>query len=118
MKIQQVLPFGSLYITKMTLNDLVQTCLDEIDGVAKTISYFSEKVTNIIDRKTYKGIAIVNEGDVLTIDVRVALFNTASIFSTCHKIQEHIKSQIEKMTGFHVKEVNVKVEQIIKVHQV
>ncbi|MBO9130294.1 Asp23/Gls24 family envelope stress response protein [Bacillus sp. 165] len=116
MEFQQLLPYGSLYITKVTVHDLVQMCISEIDGVAKTILNFSEKVTSVIDRRTYKGVGIEHEQGTLSINVKVALYHTASIFATCYKIQEHIKAEIEKLTGLEVKEVNVKVEQIIKVH--
>jgi uncharacterized alkaline shock family protein YloU len=117
MSMRNMLPFGALHITDKALTELVYIIVSEVKGVAKTISELSETVYKAIGkRKGEKGILLQRVEDELIIDVKVALFHDAPIFRTCEAVQEHIKKEVELLTGFPVKAINVKVEKIIKAY--
>lgn len=110
-----MLPFGGWHVNKQALHDLVYISLFEIQGVAKTVSTLTERISKLIDKGSLEnGIAIECKDGSLVIKVRVALFENTTIFATCERIQEHIKKVIESMTGMTVTAIHVRVAQIKK----
>lgn len=117
MDIQKMLPFGALHITDRTLTELIYIVVSEVEGVAKTISPLSETVYKAVGKnRGEKGIFLQYDEKGLIIEVKVALFHNVSILGTCQSIQEHVKKEVEFITGLQVKAVHIKVEQIIKAY--
>lgn len=59
-----------------------------------------------------KGIKVTFENDELTIDVHVIVGYGINIKTTSESIIEGVKYNVENVTGFEVKEVNVHVESV------
>ena len=59
-----------------------------------------------------KGIKVVNEEDGLVIDVHVIVGYGINIRTTSESIIEGVKYNVESVTGFSVKQVNVNVESV------
>lgn len=59
-----------------------------------------------------KGIKVTTENDELVIDVHVIVGYGINIKTTSESIIEGVKYNVEKATGFNVKEVNVHVESV------
>ena len=59
-----------------------------------------------------KGIKVIVEDDGLTVDVHVIVGYGINIKTTSESIIESVKYNVESITGFEVKQVNVNVESV------
>ena len=91
---------GKVVYSSEIVKGVVDCALDEIDGVVK---YKNEKKQG----KNY--IRIDHVGDYLYIDVYVKIRASFNVTDVASKIQHTIKSTLETMTEFLVKDINVHV---------
>ena len=113
--IERLLSNGKLLITEEVLALITLLKIDETEGIAKTISGVKDDILNVIRSKySRKGVTIVNTEDGVSIEIRISLYYGNNVIETCKKLQETVVQEIEAMTGVVVKNINIKVEQIIK----
>ncbi len=113
--IEKLLSNGKLLITEEVLALITLLTIDETEGIAKTVSGVKNEIFNVLSSKyTRKGVTIENSEDGVSIDIRISLYYGNNIIETCKKLQESVVQEIEAMTGVVVKDINIKVEQIIR----
>lgn len=113
--IERLLSNGKLLITEEVLALITLLTIDETEGIAKTISGVKDDILGVLSSKyTRKGVTIENTEDGVSIEIRISLYYGKNVIETCKKLQEMVVQEIEAMTGVVVKDINIKVEQIIK----
>ena len=91
---------GRLVYSSDILRDIVDCALGEIEGVVK----FAENT-----KQSRESIKIEQIGEEMYVDVFVKLMFNVEVSDISGSIQNTIKSTIESMTEFKVKDVNVHV---------
>lgn len=94
---------GKIVYSTEIVKGVVDCAFDEIDGVVK----YEHNGKNQKQSKNYIKIDYV--GDFLYIDVYVKLKYNVNVSEIASKIQNTIKSTLETMTEFKVKDINVHV---------
>lgn len=113
--IERLLSNGKLLITEEVLAVITLLTIDETEGIAKTVSGVKNEILNALSSKyTRKGVTIENSEDGVSIEIRISLYYGNNIIETCKKLQALVVQEIKAMTGVVVKDINIKVEQIIK----
>lgn len=90
---------GRLIYSSEILADIVHCALDEVKGVVRAQD----------SRKISDDVRIEQIGDRIEVDVFVKLLWTVEVSDVASRLQNTIKSTIESMTEFRVKDVNVHV---------
>ncbi len=91
---------GRLVYSSEILHDIVDCALADVEGVVKFAAG---------SKQAKDSIKIEQLGDEMQIDVFVKLLCTVEVSDVASRIQSTIKSTIEDMTEFKVKDVNVHV---------
>jgi uncharacterized alkaline shock family protein YloU len=113
--IERLLSNGKLLITEEVLALITLLTIDDTEGIAKTISGVKDDILSVLSSKyTRKGVTIKNAEDGVSIEIRISLYYGNNVVETCKKLQALVAQEIEAMTGVVVKDINIKVEQIIK----
>ena len=94
---------GRLVYSSEILRDIVDCALGEVEGVVK----FAEN-----SKQAKEAIKIEQIGDEMHIDVFVKLLCTVEVSDVASRIQSTIKGNIENMTEFKVKDVNVHITDV------
>ena len=90
---------GRLIYSSEILTDIVHCALDEVKGVVRAQD----------SRKISDDVRIEQIGDRIEVDVFVKLLWTVEVSDVASRLQNTIKSTIESMTEFRVKDVNLHV---------
>ncbi|MCP8970274.1 Asp23/Gls24 family envelope stress response protein [Ectobacillus ponti] len=60
-------------------------------------------------RRRKGSVTVVQNGQGLSIDLRIALRKQISILQACQELQEYVKQQMEDLTGLPVQMINIQV---------
>lgn len=94
---------GNVVYSSEIIKGVVDCALDGIDGVVK----YEKTDKALKQNKNY--IKIDQVGDYIYIDVYVKLLFSVNVTQVASNIQHTIKSTLETMTEFKVKDINVHV---------
>jgi len=101
---------GTVQIADDVVAVIVCIAATEVDGVSSIggngTDDFLSKVRN---KNSSKGVKISIDGSNVTVEISLALDYGFNIPTTCAKVQEKIKNQVENMTGLNVTDVNVRI---------
>ena len=82
----------------------------EVTGVARMCGNITnELVSKLGMKKLSKGVRVVVEDNLVSVDLALELDYGVSIPTISEKVQDRVKTAIENMTGLKVSEVNVRV---------
>lgn len=82
----------------------------EVTGVARMCGNITnELVSKLGMKKLSKGVRVVVEDNIVSVDLALELDYGVSIPTISEKVQDRVKTAIENMTGLKVSEVNVRV---------
>jgi uncharacterized alkaline shock family protein YloU len=105
---------GMLHITEEVLAIITSVCINEFEGIKVTSSSLKESiVTKITKSYTRRGITIEHHDNEITVGVKVSFNYGSNIFETCKNLQKAIKTEVEALSGFTIKQVDISVDHIM-----
>lgn len=110
---EQTNPEGRIKISEDVIAQLALKALGSVEGVSPANPGLMANLR--IGRKTVNGVRInITEGDIpeISVDAYIAVKYGLRIPDVCWDVQEAIKGQIERFTGYTIKGVNVYVQGI------
>lgn len=104
---------GKVRISEEVIAQLVAKALSSVEGVSPANPGL---MTNLrLGRKTTNGVRIsISDGDAaeIVVDAYISVKYGLRIPDVCWDVQEAVKEQIERFTGYSIKSVNVYVQGI------
>lgn len=99
-------------ISKTVLLDIASTTLDQIEGAELAASPLKvgEVLRNQQSARRPRALRVVQEGREVTVDVGLNIEYGRNLVKLSQQVQREISENIELMTGFRVKTVNVSVQ--------
>ncbi len=98
---------GSIKISEEVVGTIVETVLNEIEGVHSLTNRPVEPSDVLLRAALLKPISISLNADVATIDVAVNLCFGYRVKTVSEQIQQRVKDAVQDMTGITVSRVNV-----------
>ncbi|CAM3381421.1 Asp23/Gls24 family envelope stress response protein [Pseudostreptobacillus hongkongensis] len=110
---------GKIELAPSVIVDIVLESINELKGVASVAEKASksEPITllkNIVNVGHNRYIEVELGETECVIDLGLNVYYGENIVETVREFQELVKENVEKLTGVKVKEINVKVSNIIK----
>ena len=104
---------GQVQISNEVVTIIAGLAATEVKGVASMVGNITNELVSKLGIKNLaKGVKIMIENDVVSVDLALNLDYGYSIPKTCQQVQEKVKSAIESMTGLKVETVNVKIANV------
>ncbi len=105
---------GNLIISDDVLSVISAIAAKSIEGVNGMQSSLTGGFVEFLGRKNpSKGVKVAVDGDCVEIDLSVCVEYGVKIQDIAWEIQGKVKSEVEAMTGYKVKAVNVSVDGIV-----
>lgn len=106
---------GQVEISTLLLQTITSICISDIEGIMQVPPRLMGKVYSFLKQEQRQSAIIqIEDDDIVTVDVFIAVELYKSIPDICKKLQYLIKQEIEIITGYHVKSVNIYVEAVWK----
>lgn len=90
-------------ISDDVLSSIVEIAINEIDGARTVEPRFTDKITK------HSFIEIITEDDLLTVNASISAKFDTKLLEIVSAVQENITTNVEVMTSFKVKQVNISV---------
>lgn len=104
---------GAVKIHKEVIAAIATIAISETEGVVKLKSDFKSSVSEFLGKKDYPGIAVIfDKGNRVKLEVRVNVKYGYHIPDVAAKVQENIRSSIEKMTDLNLADININIQGI------
>ena len=100
---------GAVRISEDVIISIAANAVNEVKGVEKIRSDYGFIRSFFVKKRP---ITVKADGDVVEISTDVVLKHGVSAASTCEKIQNAVKSEVQSATGITVSRVNVNVSGI------
>jgi len=106
---------GSVQVHRKVFSEIISSAINEVDGVRLIQKGLGNKVFVLFGQKDAPGIDIkVDDNHEVTLDVKVLVKYGMNIPDAAKRIQETIKSMIDKTLDVSVKDINVNVQGILR----
>lgn len=106
---------GQVEISTLLLQTITSICVSDIDGIKQIAPRLLGRVYSLLQQEQKQSAIIQLEKEYLvTIDVFIAVAFNTSIPDVCIRLQQHIKNEIEVMTGYQVKSVRIYVGEVYR----
>lgn len=105
---------GKVNIYKNVIASIVSITIKEIEGVAEIGKNFKSAIYELLGKKNNAmGITVeFDKGGSVTISIPVVIKYGFNLPEVAGKIQENIKSSVERMTDLIVKDINVDIQSV------
>jgi uncharacterized alkaline shock family protein YloU len=104
---------GSIRIHNNVIAAITSLAVSEVDGVVGIYKGIKGSIYNIFGKKESAAIKIeTDKNNEINLDVSIIVKYGVNIPEVAHKVQESIRSSIEKMTNLSLKEINVNIQEI------
>jgi len=111
--IKRMLEKGTLSISEDVFAIISSIVIDEIDGIASTVSDLRDDFIRVVNKKgNQRGISVNQNEDELLIDIKVSVYLGEKICDVCIELQRRIMEEIKIMTGVEVTAVNVMIDSV------
>lgn len=111
--IKKMLEKGTLNISEDVFAIISAIVIDEIDGIASTVSDLKDDFIRVVNKKgNQRGITVNQNEEELFIDIKVSVYLSESICELCVELQKRIIEEIKIMTGVEVTGVNVIIDSV------
>lgn len=105
---------GSVTISDEVVSVIAGVATSEVKGVASMSGSIAGGIAEILGKKNMgKGVKVVIEEDVATIDLHITVVYGAKVPEVAWEIQEKVKKAVESMTGLTVDKVNIYIEGVV-----
>lgn len=102
---------GTIEINNEVIANIAGTAATEIDGVFSMCGNVKNGIAEFFGKKDFsKGVSVKLEGNIVSITLSVVVNYGISIPKIAYLVQNNVKTKIEDMIGFQVKDVNVNVK--------
>ena len=102
--------YGEVRIADDVVGNIAAIAATEIEGVAATVGNMTkELVSRMGIRNRSKGVRVVIDGNIVTVDLALIMKYGYNIPITSKQVQERVKSAIENMTGLTVSNVAIRI---------
>jgi len=106
---------GKVQISEEVVASIAALSVKEVEGIHSTVgSITNELVGKLGVKNISKGVKAVIEGENVMIDMNINMRFGYNIFSQCNMLQDKVKETVYNMTGLTVKEVNLRVVDVVK----
>lgn len=103
--------FGSIKIHKNVIASIASLAAMEIDGVKRVGGGLKNNLFEFISGKATSAIKVeIDKNEEVKIDLPVVIKYEYNIPDVSGKIQENIRSSLERMTSLAIKEININVQ--------
>lgn len=104
---------NNIQISEDVVSVMAGMAIQDIEGVEKVATGFTGGISEALGKKNMgKGVKVTIKEKEITIDVGIVIKYGAEIPKIAKEIQDKVKNDVEKMTGYNVISVNVKVQGI------
>ena len=104
---------GTVKVEKKVLADIVVSAIENIEGVRLADKLFFDRILEIFGFSYIPQINIHTEKDhQVTFEVKICIQYGLPITETAQKVQNSIKSAVEKMVDINLKEIHVNIQGI------
>lgn len=111
--IKKMLEKGTLNISEDVFAIISSIVIDEIDGIASTVSDLRDDFIRVVNKKgNQRGISVNQNEDELLIDIKISVYLGENICDLCIELQRRIIEEIKIMTGVEVTGVNVMIDSV------
>ena len=87
------------------VGNVINNCFGVVGMAAKNAA---EGIVSLLKKENYeKGVKVTSDGENLLIDVHIVVSYGINLHAISRSIAKEVKYSVEKMTGFHVKKVNI-----------
>ncbi|PIQ89957.1 MAG: Asp23/Gls24 family envelope stress response protein [Candidatus Omnitrophica bacterium CG11_big_fil_rev_8_21_14_0_20_42_13] len=107
---------GKIRIHKKVIASIASIATQDIEGVAKIGGDLKSGIYDLVFKKNAtKGITVeFDKNDEVSINIPVVIKYGFNLPEVASKIQESIRSSIEKMTDVAIKDINIDVQSVEK----
>ena len=107
-KVRDLEDYGQVYIADEVITAVAALAATEVDGVASLAGNITYDLVGKVGSKNLsKGVKISLDDMTVDIDLGLNIEYGKNIIETGHQVQEKVKSSVENMTGFGVRDVNI-----------
>ncbi len=104
---------GSVVITDSVFRTIANIATEKVSGVNSLTGGLTGDFVEIFSKKSHtKGVKVENVDGELIIDISVVVNFGTDIQKVAGKIQQDVKTEVETMTGFTVKAVNIEIASV------
>jgi uncharacterized alkaline shock family protein YloU len=104
---------GVVRVSQQVLATIVINTVLQIPGVAR-VAQPSDRWSRLLGRETPRqGVKLTVKDNTVTADLYIVVSAGSNIVEVGTSLQEEVASELEKMTGMQVREVNVYVQDVI-----
>ena len=102
--------YGEVRIADDVVGNIAGIAATEIEGVAGTVGNMTKELMSRMGLRTQsKGVKVVIDSGVVTIDLALIMKYGYNIPVTSKHVQERVKTSIENMTGLKVSNVGIRI---------
>ncbi len=103
---------GTINITETVFANIVghvaNTCYGVVGMAAKSAS---DGIVSLLKKDHYeKGVTVTNEGDGVIVEMHIVVLYGVNLPAVTRSIAKEVKYNVEQMTGFNVKKVNIHID--------
>jgi len=104
---------GIVRIHKNVIASIAALAATEIEGVKRVGGDLKSGLMELIGKKSFGGIKVeIDKNEEVRLDVPLVIKYEFNIPDICARVQENVRSAIEKMTSLSVKDININVQGI------
>ena len=105
--------FGIIKIHKNVIASIASLAAAEIEGVKRVGSSRKNSILNFFNRNTLPEIKVdIDKNEEVRLDVPIVIIYDFNIPDVSNKVQDNIRSSLEKMTSLLIRDVNISVQGI------
>lgn len=106
---------GKIKIHKNVIASITSIAACQIDGVKAVGKDFSSRIQEFLDKKEHSAVRVeIDKGGEVWIEVPLVIKFGFNIPDVAAKVQENVRSALEKMTNLSIKDININVQGIEK----
>ncbi len=107
-KVRDLEGIGQVYIADEAITVVAALAATEVDGVASLAGNVTYDMVGKVGAKNLsRGVKITLDDRMVDIVLDLVMEYGHNIVETGHQVQEKVKSSVENMTGFGVRNVNI-----------
>lgn len=104
---------GAVKIHKEVIAAIASIAISETEGAIKLKSDLKSSVSEFLGKKDYPGIAVIfDKANRVKLQVKINVKYGYHIPDIASKVQENIRSSIEKMTDLNLTDIDVNIQGI------
>jgi len=110
---ENTVDLGAVQIHKKVIGDIAAATLKEIPGVYLARFGIVGSIFELFGYQNYPGVAVtVDKDGLISIEIRVVVEYGLNIPSTASRVQDAVRSAVERAVDIELKEINVNIQSV------